>query len=478
MADQFNGTQPAPDTPYKLKFDPTSIGTTGLRIYGGYVNEEFLKELRGWKGASVYREMSDNDPIVGAVIFAISHLIRQIEWRVQAVEESEQGEEAKEFVEEVMTDMDKPWSAMIGEIASMFVYGFAPMEIIYKKRGGLDSEEPETRSAYSDNKIGIRNISLRAQNTIVRWATDPDDGTILGLWQQPISGHQIYIPMEKMLLFRTTEERNNPEGRSILRNCYRPWFFKKRIEEIEGIGIERDLAGLPVAYIPGEYFDPSADSLQKATRMAWQTLVTNIRRDQQEGVLMPSDRDSSGNLLFDLKLLSTGGTRSFDTSKVVDRYNKAIATSVLADFVLLGQGATGSFALSSNKTEIFATAIGAYTQAIADVFNRHLLPKLWTLNALDPELMPTIVPGDIEKADLAALSDFVVKMTQAGATMFPDRELENHLRKEAGLPPAPEDGAEDMNEADALAAQMNGAQSNPGAGNEGAGGAEDGGVEE
>jgi hypothetical protein len=237
-------------------------------------------------------------------------------------------------------------------------------------------------------------------------------------------------------------ERNNPEGRSILRNAYRPWMFKKRIEEIEGVGIERDLAGLPVAYIPSEYFDATADAQQKQTLKAWQRMVTQVRRDQQEGILIPSDRDASGNLLFDFKLLSTGGTRSFDTSKVIDRYNRAIATSVLADFIFLGQQSVGSFALSSDKTALFATALGSFLRSIADVFNRHLMPRLWKLNGLDMSFMPTIVPGDLERANLAELGGFLQQLTAAGAPLFPDRELENHLRSLAGLPQAPEESAD------------------------------------
>jgi len=427
---------------YKLKFDPTTVGTTGLRQTGGYLFEEILKELRGQRGANVYREMADNDATIGAVLFAVSMLIRQCEWRVQAVDDSEEADLGKTFVEEVFDDMTTPLSSVMAEICSMFVYGFAPMEIVWKKRNGPEQTDGENRSKYDDGKIGLRAISLRAQPTIVRWLIDPTDGTINGLVQQPIAGPMVAIPIEKLLLFRTTEERNNPEGRSILRNAYRSWVFKKRIEEIEGVGIERDLAGLPVAYIPSEYFDISADANQKAVLKNWQKMVTQVRRDQQEGILIPSDRDASGNLLFDFKLMSTGGTRSFDTSKVIDRYKRDIATSVLADFIFLGQQAVGSFALSSDKTALFATAVGAFLKSIADVFNRHLMPRLWSLNGLDMALMPTVVPGDLEKANLAELGQFLQAMTASGAPLFPDRELENHLRSLAGLPPAPEDGAD------------------------------------
>lgn len=440
--------------PGKLKFDPTSIGTPGLRQYGGYITEEFLKELRAERGVRVYREMADNDPIVGAMLFAITTLVRQCEWTVQAATDDEEGDAGKTFVEEVLDDLDTPWTEVIGEVCSMFVYGYAPMEIIWKRRLGQKQADPARRSAYEDGLIGIRQIALRSQQTIVRWEISPEDGSLQGVVQQPIERPQVLIPYEKMLLFRTTAERSNPEGRSILRNAYRPWFFKKRIEEIEGIGLERDLAGLPVARIPGEYFDQSADAQDKAILQAWQRMVTQVRRDQQEGILIPSDRDSSGNRLFEFELLSTGGSRQFDTSKVIDRYNRAIATSVLADFIFLGQQSVGSFALSSDKTALFASAIGAFTKSIADTFNRHLLPRLWSLNGLDYATMPSLVPADLEKQNLTEVSTFIQTLAQSGATLFPDRELENHLRKLAGLPLAPEDGAEDFMGPDATGGEI------------------------
>lgn len=430
---------PVEANPLTPKYDPNAIGTTGLRQFGGYVHEEFLRELSGANGARVYREMVDNDPAVGAVIFALTMLIRQVEWTVQAAEEGDKADEAKEFLEGVLDDMETPWTNVVDEICSMFTFGFAPLEILWKRRNGLKSPDTKNRSAYSDGKVGIRALPLRAQNTIFRWEFDAEDGKPVGMYQQPWSGPQVLVPMGKLLLFRTTAVRNNPEGRSILRSAYRPWYFKKRIEEIEAVGVERDLAGLPVAYIPAQYLSATADPADRAVANEFKTLIRSIKRDTHEGILLPSIRDKHGQLAFEVKLLSTGGARTFNTTEIIDRYNRSIATSVLADFIFLGQNAVGSFALSSDKTALFATAVGGFTRAIADVINRDLIPRLWELNGMDPEVMPMLVPGDIEKPDLSSLSDFVSKLASAGATMFPDRELENALRKAANLPLAPED---------------------------------------
>jgi len=141
----------------KISYDPAVMGSTGLRQWGGFVHEEFLPELQGLKGARVYREMSDNDPVVGALLFAITNLIRQAKWNVEACDSTPEAEAMKVFMEEVIDDMSMPFSSVIDEACSMFVYGYAPMEIIYKRRVGFD-KTAENRSRFTDNYIGIRAI--------------------------------------------------------------------------------------------------------------------------------------------------------------------------------------------------------------------------------------------------------------------------------------------------------------------------------
>jgi hypothetical protein len=159
------------------------------------------------------------------------------------------------------------------------------------------------------------------------------------------------IPIEKALLFRTESNRGNPEGYSLLRNAYRPWRMKTRIENIEGIGVERDLAGLPVAWVPPDYMDDNAPEAKKAVFEAMKTLATGIKRDEEEGVVMPTLYDEHGNKLFDLTLLSTGGQRQFDTNAIIGRYDQRILMSVMADFLMLGAEKVGSFALSVGQDQ-------------------------------------------------------------------------------------------------------------------------------
>jgi hypothetical protein len=415
----------------------TPIGDTGLKQYGGYIVEEYLPELSGSKAVKTYREMYDNDAICGAIIFVIQQLIANAKWSVTCADETEEAKQAEEFIEQCMNDCAETWPSIISEICTMFVYGYAPMEVTFKKRDGVNSK-------HDDGQVGWGSVSLRGQSSIQSWLFDEEDNDkLIGLTQTKRSGRTVDIPIDKLLLFRTTAEKNNPEGRSILRSAYRSWMFKKRIEEIEGIGVERDMAGLPIARIPGYTMHAAASAEDRAIYNGWKSLVTNIRRDKHEGIVIPSDRDASGNFVYDLSLLSTGGSRTFDTTKIIDRYDRRIATSVLADFLFLGQQAVGSFALSSDKTALFASAVGGFMRGITDTINRQLVALTWKLNGYDPDIMPSITHGDIENPNLTELGSFLQAMSTAGAPLFPDRELENHLRDVAGLPPAPEDGEDE-----------------------------------
>lgn len=79
------------------------------------------------------------------------------------------------------------------------------------------------------------------------------------------------------MLFRTESVKDNPEGRSILRNAYRSWYFKRRIQEIEAIGIERDLAGLPVIHAPErlEIWDSQDPDMVKINA----ALITMVKKE-------------------------------------------------------------------------------------------------------------------------------------------------------------------------------------------------------
>lgn len=391
------------------------LGVSGLTRFGGLIYQEWLNELRGTKGVRVYKEMRDNDPVVGSFLYAVEMLMRQTKYRIESQGEELEDEEAKKFIEDCFVSMEQTWSEIMSSIVSMLPFGWALLEVTLKKR--------------EDGRIGWKSWGHRSQDTLYKWGYDKDNNVETFYQLAPPNYKITEIPMKKCLLFKVYNALESPEGRSILRNAYRPWYFKKNIEEIEGIGIERDLAGLPVAWIPAEIIADGGAEYNE-----WKKIVSNIKRDEQEGMVMPMVYDDAGNKMYDFGLLTTGSRRQFDTNQIITRYEQRMAMTVLADFIMLGHGNVGSFALSSDKTKLFAVALGAILKSIEDVINRKAIPNLIKINDFNIDKPPVFRFNDIESPDLDVLGRFVQTLSGAGFPLFDNRELENVLMESANLP--------------------------------------------
>ncbi len=436
------------------EFDYRELGVTGLNRSGGYVYEENKPEFQGSVWRRSIKEM-ETDPIIGAMLFVIEMLIRRVIWTIKPSSDKPADVEVADFVTGCLDDMTPTWGDTLAEILTMLPHGWAYHEIVYKRRMGNEPPmqtaadgisnipyEPDyvpPPSQFDDNKIGWHRWGGRAQNTLLHWEFNRK-GDILGMVQIAPPDYKLqFIPMNKAMLFRTTMRYNNPEGRSILRGAYSSWYFKNNLQRIEAIGIERDLAGLPVAYVPPELLSTTATTDQKAVLGRIKDIITNIRRDEQEGVIWPLAYDpESGKPLFDLKLLSTGGTRQFNTEQIIARYDQRIAMSVIADFILVGHESVGAYSLSQDKTDLFFTAIEAWLDAIADLVNRKAIPDLLKLNGYKLDNPPKLTHGEIRKISLAEIGDYLSKISGAGM-ILPDKELENYLRAQANLPLVPPD---------------------------------------
>jgi hypothetical protein len=413
------------------KYDLTSeMGIPGIRHWQGRMAEEFIPQLDGDQGKRTMREMATNDATVGSILFAIEMLIRQASWDVQAGGDEIEQERA-DFLRSCMHDLDTPWTDFISEAQAALVDGFSLHEIVYKRRKGL--KDGALSSDHDDGLIGWAKLAPRSADTIQRWLVD-DQLWVYGVVQwAPPDYRWTVIPYDKLLHLRIFGKRSNPEGQSILRRAWRSWLFKKSVEEFEAIGIERDLCGIPMAEIPMELMDQNADASAKHLYNEIKKIVRNIKTDSQGGIVFPMVYDDAGHKLFQLSLISAPGQRTIDTTTVINRYDQRIAMTALADFVLLGHEKVGSFALSSSKTDVFATALGAVMDAIAEAINRQAVPRLMRLNGFEPPY-PRITHGDIESADLASLGSYVQALSSSGMQIFPNALVENYLLRAANLP--------------------------------------------
>lgn len=421
------------------------LGTTGLRgaePYNGWLYEEFLTQLRGMQGARVFREMADNDPMCGAVLYALEALVKNVDWRVEPADKSAEAEFWAKRVEAMFfSDMAHPFGQLIDEAASMFIYGYSPHEIIWKVCRG-ERDDDLTTSEFTDGLVVPAALPVRSQDTIWRWFFDTKGrGTVTGYEQMRLGRTNAVIPMGKSLLFRTQSRRENPEGRSILRSAYVPWMRKKSIEDAEGRLAMRS-AGIVTVRIPAKFMDPSAGAAERKVYAAYKAIADTMAQDRQGSVVLPSDKDDKGNYAYDLAFTVADSRNVKDFTPIVDRYDARIAVSMLADFLLLGTKNVGSYALADSKTSLFVLSTEGYNAIIAEQLNRVLLRRVWKLNALDPKYMPKLKPGAVQKPDLERIGTFLQQCAAAGAPIFPspDGKLEQWLLAQTGAPNTLEEG--------------------------------------
>ena len=408
--------------------------------YGDFRADEFLPELKGKRAIKKFREMRDNDSTIGAVMYATEQVLRDVEFKVEPANDTPAAKTEAEFVESVLDDMDHTLDDHVSEALASLTYGFSWFEVIYKRRSGLETRNDRSRSKFTDGRLGIRKIASRAPWSIDKFEVDKKTGDVLGIHQSGYAYNDTnFIPIRKSLYYRTTTINGDPTGRSILRNSYASYEYLRNLQSIEAIAVERELAGIPVARIPSEYLSGDATPSQSQFRENLKQILRDVKFNEQGYIILPSDSypDKDGapteHKLVDVELMSASGKRNIEIDPIIKRYQHDIARSVLSEFLMLGGGTNGSYALSKSKTDLFLRALESYIQSIVDVLNKQLTFRLWELNGLDYNLMPTIKSGDVAPHDLREIAGFLRNLNGADISVSDHPEVVQNLMDIAEL---------------------------------------------
>lgn len=333
------------------------IGRTGLDQFSGTIQADFLREMRGSEAYKKFQEMRLNSAVVGGLLLAIRQPVLAMEWTPASDVENDP---RLEILHASINNMSYSWPDHIAEALLFLPFGYYPFEIVYE-RG-------------ENGWILWRKFSPRGQDTVARWQFS-DDGGIEGFYQRVNWTEEKFIPIDKTILYRINCERNNPEGRSILRPAWTSYYYAKHIAQAEAIGLERGLDGFPVITLPDGASTNEDDANSDASKAA--EFVRNIRNDEQAGMVLPNG--------WTLELLAPGAQSRLDADKVIRRYEARILMSALAQFLNLGQEGVGSLALSKDQTDFFAMSINATADVITDAVTKYAIPRLMKLNGYDAE---------------------------------------------------------------------------------------------
>ena len=431
------------DTPDRFKLSES--GYMGLNIFNGITNEEMKKELNFPQSLKTFKSMSYHGAI-NSPLTLYTNIISKADWVVKPPKEATEAEKKQtEFIRECLHDMDQPFEELVKDILSMNIYGFSVHEKVFRKRYSSNG------SKYNDGLIAWKKLPIRSQESIKKFLFSDDGNEIKGV-QQNISNLsdpynrfssrdklEVNLPREKFMLFRTGNHRGDPFGKSMLRDAYLAWRYLTVLEEIESNGVAKDMAGLPVLKLPPQYLSKDATPDQVAIRQYYERSMANLQVNQQSAMILPNAYDpETRQPLFELSLLSMDGKKGFDTTKVKEYYKNLILTSLFADILIMGQSATGSFALGQIKNSLSGAMAESMIREIKSVFNNDLIRHTYELNGWNTARACTLDFENMESADLESFSKAVQRYAST-SVLEVDREVLNRVRESMGVDPLPED---------------------------------------
>lgn len=434
------------------QFEPLAVA--GYRRSGINVTDDFLPALNSIQGRRTLRQMADNDETIGSVLLALETLYRTVEIHVDENENDNNGEYAEWLRNALFNEMGDPhgalpddtWSAFVQTWVDADVFGFGWYDIWVKK--------------LLDGSIGIARFVPVAQETVSGWDIEEPSGYVSGIYQNANGIGQIRIGRERSLHIVSSTNKSSPEGKSILRTCYRIWYYKKYALEMEAILAERG-AGFPVLTVNSDLQKLANTPITKDTPETlksqisdaqamcgnFEHLVANIKRNEQSGAVIYSkpylssyDADTgikvyNGEQQVKLELLTPNESNSTDIDRTIKRLDTGIARALLADFLFFGtNGNTGNQSNLSTRSELWQQSVEARVKNIIECINRQVIPQLWKLNAFPEDMKPVLRAGKIAKEAFENLVNALQRLSAAGAPVFPDVELQKHIYGEMGLP--------------------------------------------
>lgn len=403
-----------------------TAGVGGTPIVGGYIlSREKEASLAGREKYTRYAEILTNIAIIGAAVRGFLNLVGSVTWKVEPKEDGGgEAEKIAETVQAIFDDMTSPWGKVIRRAAMYRFNGFAIQEWTAKRR--------------DDGAIGFLDIESRPCHTIDRWDVD-EGGTLHGVVQvNPATGKDHYLPRAKLFYCVDDTLTDSPDGLGIFRHCIEPAKRIQRYAQIEGLGFETDLRGIPIGRAPierlkglvaqGTITQAEAD---KAINEMLGFLDQHIRT-AEIGFLLESEpyrtidehQTPSAIPQWGLELLKGEGTSASHDAigNAINREVRSLARLLFSEHLLLGESGAGSLAMHKDKTAQFAGMVDATVGELVEGVEADLLPPLFALNGWDPALTPVVKAESVEYRDVVELTTALRNLATAGVMLTPEEE--------------------------------------------------------
>jgi hypothetical protein len=442
--------RPAPLVPAALQKE---LGVVEVkRPYGIWGDlYETTPELRFPWNLDVYDRMRRQDSQTRALLRACTLPILGTKWRLEGKEvrpevmrfcEAELGLQEDDLGRRRPRDGGISWDKILRHIMLHLPMGFAPLCRWYTVG------KPDFPGL--PNEVAHLNLSPRMPRTIWGFEEDPNNGHLLGIWQNTITGNfggiggfpggfdqfgpygnfvmeqgggpgnnggpdRVLIDRDHLVMFINEQEGQNWAGESILRPSYKHWIVKDALIRIGALAADRTGMGVPVVTYPEE----AAGAKQTALDIA-----SSVRAGEDSGIALPAG--------WTLTILGVQGQVE-DALKWVNYHDQAQSRSMLAMFLDLGYSkGLGSGQTTSSFIDYFLLAEKASIRYVEEVMTEEVLRQLVSINFGKDEAYPTLVADD-PHSEAEPTAQALGILAQQGL-IHPDIDLRSDVRRRFGLP--------------------------------------------
>lgn len=394
--------------PASTRPEKRELGAPGQLLSGGkLLSVDYNVDLAPPEVYNIYDRMRKSDGTISGLMAALKLPILNVDWRVKPGSDDESDKAIADYIEDALENMSTSFENVLYQILLYLDYGSMPFETVWD----LDD----------DNLVYLRKLAPRLPKSILYWNVD-DKGGLRSITQAAYSSvgyQQVDIPVEKLVVFINGQEGADFRGTSLLRPAYKHWFYKEHFYILDAIAKERRAIGVDVGTLKGNDID---DDMERDMEYA----LMGLHAHEKQFFVEQDER-------FTYRIEGLNG-RPMPILDSVEHHDSQILRSILAEFIAVGTGGGGSYALSRDKSSFFTMSLNSIVKHVANVFNRYLIPKWVAYNwTVDKKNLPKLEYSRIETRDVDMLSNAIQRLQVAGF-ISPTTEDEESLRDTLEMP--------------------------------------------
>ena len=386
-------------------------GSSGTRIFAGYIFEDYLSQLIGQQRAYTFDKMRRQDPAIGQLINIMNNVLASLTHEIKIKPEYMDNPTAikqQEFISKILFyNMNRSFDEVLKDIYTQNIYGYSIFEGLWKNEI-TDSFGPVTV---------LKDMLWRSPRTIYEFHIDQHEN--LDYVVQRAYGdsqkNDVKMPAGNVFVFTVEKEGVNFEGISPLRRVFGPWQIKQELLNLLVIGSDK-------FSVPTVMFKSSLAGQDNKIMQKMEDAIIEYQGGTGSSLIFPSQFEP---------VFPNYNFKPEEIIKAIKLCNDEIIKESSATFLEMQQG--GSYALGAAMIQFFHNAIDAKSKLIAGPFNTRIIPTLISINRPTEPCMVELMFSAAGQSVSKDYADSLAKLTQQNM-ITPDDTLESFLRKNMNLP--------------------------------------------